>query len=30
MVESTSFEANKDFESNFSKYFPDYKTGVTA
>ena len=30
LIESTTFDANSDFEKNYAKYFPDYKTGQTA
>ena len=30
LVESTTFDANADFENNYAKYFADYKVGYTA
>jgi ESCRT-II complex subunit VPS36 len=30
MVESTSFDSEKDFDQNFSQYFSDYKNGFSA
>lgn len=30
IVESTSFDPDKDYELNYSRFFPDYSTGFTA
>ena len=30
LIESTTFDAQADFEKNYAKYFQDYETGQTA
>ena len=30
LIESTTFDANSDFEKNYAKYFQDFHTGMTA
>ena len=30
LIESTSFDPEKDFQENFAKYFTDFSSGLTA
>ena len=30
VIESTTFDAQADFDQNYAKYFQDYETGMTA
>jgi hypothetical protein len=30
MIEETSYNSEKDFETQFSQYFPDFTTGLSA